>query len=147
MIKPYSNEEKQYIKNLVRKYGWEPFWKQRRFHYLLIIIVSILVISIVFITFPKDYNHYIPNSNLDEFGWSETKAINTAEKVIQEQLTFPSSAKFSNIKATLKSENVSFNEYEVTGNVESLNSYGITKKESFNVILMCFTDSYYELVE
>lgn len=147
MIKSYSDEENQYIKYLVKKHVRKPFWKRRMFHYLLIIAVAILCIAVVLVALPTEDKQYISSSTLDEFGWSEVSAINIAEKVIQEQLAFPSSAQFSNEKATLKSENVSFNEYKVTGSVESLNTYGLMLKRSFYVTLRCFADSYYEVVE
>ena len=147
MIRPYSDEEKQYVKYLVGKHARKPFWKRRMFYYLLIIAVAILCIAVVLVAFPTEDNQYIPSSTFDEFGWSEISAINAAEKVIQEQLAFPSSAQFSNEKAALKSENVSFNEYKVTGTVESLSPYGLTIKKSFYVTLRCFANSDYEVVE
>ena len=147
MIDPYSDDEKKYIKYLVDKHVRKPFWKQRMFHYLLIIAVTILCIAVVLVALPIENNQYIPSSILDEFGWSEVRAIDTAKEVIKEKLRFPSSAQFSNLKATLESENVSFNEYKVTGAAESLNAYGLTIKNSFYVTLRCFTNSYYEVVE
>ena len=147
MLRPHSDEEKEFIKYLVKKHAREPFWKRRIFSYILIIAVAIILTTVILVAYPTEENQYIPSSTFDEFGWSETSAINAAEKVIQEQLAFPSSAQFSNEKAALKSENVSFNEYKVTGTVESLNPYGFTVKKSFYVTLRCFANSDYEVVE
>jgi len=147
MIDPYSDNEKKYIEYLVDKHVRKPFWKRRMFHYLLIIAVTILCISVVLVALSTEENQYIPSSAFDQFGWSEVSVIDTTEKLIQEQLAFPSSAHFSNEKATLESENASFYEYKVTGAVESLNSYGLMLKRSFYVTLRCFADSYCEMVE
>ena len=135
MIDPYSDDEKKYIEYLVDKHVRKPFWKRRMFHYLLIIAVTILCIAVVLVALPTENNQYIPSSTLDEFGWSEVRAIDTAKELTQEKLRFPSSAQFSNLKVTLESENVSFNEYKATGTVESLNTYGLTIKNHFILLL------------
>ena len=147
MIDPYSDDEKKYIDYLVDKHVRKPFWKKRMFHYLLILALTILCIAVVLVALPTENNQYIPSSAFDQFGWNEVGVIDAAENAIKEQLAFPSSAHFSNGRATLESENASFNEYKVTGSVESLNSYGLMLKRSFYVTLRCFADSYFEMAE
>ena len=143
MLRPHSDEEKEFIEYLVKRHAREPFWKRRMFSYLLIIGIASIIITVVLVAYPTDDNRYVPSSALDIFGWSEVSAINMAEEVVKEYLNFPSSARFSDVRALLESENVNYNKYKITGKVEAKNSYGMDIKKSFYVDLICYANHQY----
>jgi len=147
MLRPHSDEEKDFIEYLIVKHAHKPFWKHRIFNYAIIIILAISITSVALVAYPTDNISNIPSSAVDKFGWSELTAIETSETIIKEQLAYPSTAQFSNEKAMIQSENIGFNKYRITGNVESLNSYNLKIKKSFYVVLLCYSNSYYEIVE
>ena len=143
MLRPHSDEEKEFIEYLVKKHAREPFWKRRMFSCLLIIGIVILIFAVVLVAYPTEDNSYVPSSALDIFGWSEVSAINTAEELVKEYLNFPSSARFSDVRAVLESENVIYNKNKITGKVEAKNTYGMDIKKSFYVDLICYTNPQY----
>jgi len=147
MFRPHSDEEEKFIKYLVEKHVREPFWKRRIVRYILIIGVVAIFTTVILVAYPTDDNRYIPSSILDEFGWSEVRAIETSKEIIKAQLKSPLSAQFSNVRATLETENINYNEYKVTGNVKSVNTYGLEIKKSFYVTLVCHANAQYEIVD
>lgn len=63
-----------------------------------------------------------------------------AEKQIKKYLKYPSTAKFSNVKAMLISEHSDYNEYKVTGEIAAQDTFGDLVKASFYIYLKCHPD-------
>ena len=71
----------------------------------------------------------------DSYGNDQAVAIVIAKDKVKEQLKSPSSAKFSNVSASL-----SGNTWTVTGSVDAQNSFGATIRNTFKVTIT-FTSS------
>ncbi len=142
MLNPYSKEEKEFVNYLLKKNSRKNLIRKGA---IFAFLISILIVAGVILVALPSNEPCIPSSELDGFGWSEQSAINYARDIIASKLTMPSTAEFSNEKAKITNYEENYNEYRITGNLKTLNSYGIAFEKKFFVNMKCLPNNQYEL--
>ena len=99
------------------------------------LLVCLIVIAIILIARSCVSGSSSGGSSKDSYGHDQADAIVIAKDKVKEQLKSPSSAKFSNVSASL-----SGNTWTVTGSVDAQNSFGATIRNTFKVTIT-FTSS------
>lgn len=94
------------------------------------LIVSIIIMALLVILFLLIGKINLGGGNKDGYGHDQADAIVIAEKYVKENLKSPSSARFSNEKASLSGST-----WTVNGNVEADNSFGTKIKNKFTVTI------------
>ncbi|MEM4259079.1 MAG: hypothetical protein QXL17_08045 [Candidatus Thermoplasmatota archaeon] len=144
MIEPYSKEEEIYVQKLVRKHQRK---KKMKFIFFGCFIVFVCCLGVFLVVSTNALNREVVQDDFkfDQFGWSKTKILTVVEEYIRPQLRFPTTGVFSDERVVLYEEKINYNCYKVTGVVESLNSFGIKIKQSFQLLIFCYAYDDYEI--